>query len=140
MAPCTSDGNRTSIFAPPFFPPGRTSTRSLCTRTSLGEHSRCYSNQSFGISSSCQVNVNGSTAPEFAHPDAIRCIDQTGISKSVKQTAGVTRQRDRNHGRIKNGANDAACVINPSIRSRRPGQAVLYENRKPGMAPAKLFQ
>jgi SRSO17 transposase len=47
-------------------------------------------------------------AAEHADPDAIGCIDETGTTKSGKQTVGVKRQYNGNRGKIENCVNNVA--------------------------------
>lgn len=54
-------------------------------------------------------------AAEHASPDAIGCIDETGISKSGNHTSGVKRQYNGNRGKIEN------CVNNVAISYSAPG-------------------
>jgi SRSO17 transposase len=49
-------------------------------------------------------------ATEHGHPDAIGCIDETGITKSGRETAGVKRQYNGNRGKVENCINSVALV------------------------------
>lgn len=49
-------------------------------------------------------------ASEHAHPEAIGCIDETGTTKSGKETAGVKRQYNGNRGKVENCINNVAWV------------------------------
>lgn len=60
-------------------------------------------------------------ATEYAHPDAIGCVDETGTAKSGNHTAGVKRQYNGNRGKIEN------CVNNVAIAYSSPGFACLLD-------------
>lgn len=62
-------------------------------------------------------------ATEHAHPDAIGCIDETGIAKSGKHTAGVKRQYNGNRGKIEN------CINNVALAYSAPGFDCLLDAR-----------
>ncbi|HBJ36473.1 MAG TPA: hypothetical protein DDZ51_17325 [Planctomycetaceae bacterium] len=47
-------------------------------------------------------------AAEYAHPDSIGCVDETGVIKSENQNAGVKRQYNGNRGKAENCINNAA--------------------------------
>lgn len=47
---------------------------------------------------------------EHAHPQAIGCIDETGIAKSGHHTAGVKRQYNGNRGKVENCVNHVALA------------------------------
>jgi SRSO17 transposase len=49
-------------------------------------------------------------AAEYAHPEAIGCIDETGIAKSGHHTAGVKRQYNGNRGKVENCVNHVAVA------------------------------
>jgi len=48
-------------------------------------------------------------AAEHADPEAIGCIDETGIAKSGRHTVGAKRQYNGNRGKIEN------CVVNVAL-------------------------
>lgn len=60
-------------------------------------------------------------AIEHSHPMAIGCIDETGIAKSGRHTAGVKRQYNGNRGKIEN------CVNNVALAYSAPGFACLLD-------------
>lgn len=60
-------------------------------------------------------------ATEHAHPDAIGCIDETGMTKSGSETAGVKRQYNGNRGKIEN------CVNHVALSYSAPGFNVLLD-------------
>ncbi len=62
-------------------------------------------------------------ATEHAHPDAIGCIDETGIAQSGKHTAGVKRQHNGNRGKIEN------CINNVALAYSAPGFDCLLDAR-----------
>jgi SRSO17 transposase len=62
-------------------------------------------------------------ATEHTHPDAIGCVDETGITKSGKDTAGVKRQYNGNRGKIEN------CINNVAIAYSAPGFDCLLDAR-----------
>jgi SRSO17 transposase len=62
-------------------------------------------------------------AAEHAHPDAIGCIDETGTTKSGKETAGVKRQYNGNRGKIEN------CINNVALAYSTPGFDCLLDAR-----------
>lgn len=47
-------------------------------------------------------------ADEYADPQAIGCIDETGTVKSGRHTAGVQRQYNGNRGKVENSVNIVA--------------------------------
>ena len=47
-------------------------------------------------------------ATENSSPDAIGCVDETGITKSGRHTTGVKRQYNGNRGKIENCVNSVA--------------------------------
>jgi SRSO17 transposase len=49
-------------------------------------------------------------ASEHASPDAIGCVDETGMAKSGNHTAGVKRQYNGNRGKIENCVNHVALA------------------------------
>ena len=60
-------------------------------------------------------------ATKHAHPEAIGCIDETGIAKSGTETAGVKRQYNGNRGKIEN------CVNNVALAYSAPGFQCLLD-------------
>jgi SRSO17 transposase len=62
-------------------------------------------------------------AAEHAHPLAIGCIDESGTTKSGKETVGVGRQYNGNRGKIDN------CVVGVHLSYSAPGFQVLCDNR-----------
>ena len=62
-------------------------------------------------------------ATEYAHPDAIGCIDETGTAKSGRETAGVKRQYNGNRGKIEN------CINNVALAYSTPGFDCLLDAR-----------
>ena len=62
-------------------------------------------------------------ATEHAHPDAIGCVDETGMTKSGSHTAGVKRQYNGNRGKIEN------CVNHVAISYSAPGFSVLVDTQ-----------
>jgi SRSO17 transposase len=67
----------------------------------------------------CQEMV----ANEHASPEAIGCIDETGIAKSGRHTAGVKRQYNGNRGKIEN------CVNHVALAYSSPGFDCLLDAR-----------
>ena len=49
-------------------------------------------------------------ANQHASPEAIGCIDETGVAKSGRHTAGVKRQYNGNRGKIENCVNHVALA------------------------------
>lgn len=62
-------------------------------------------------------------ATEHAHPEAIGCIDETGMAKSGRETAGVKRQYNGNRGKIEN------CVNHVALAYSAPGLDCLLDAR-----------
>lgn len=62
-------------------------------------------------------------ATEHAHPDAIGTIDETGTTKSGRETAGVKRQYNGNRGKIEN------CINNVALGYSAPGFHCLLDAR-----------
>jgi len=60
-------------------------------------------------------------AREHASPEAIGCIDETGIAKSGRQTAGAQRQYNGNRGKIEN------CVNTVALAYSTPGFCCLLD-------------
>jgi len=54
----------------------------------------------------CQQMV----AEEHASAEAIGCIDETGVAKSGRHTAGVKRQYNGNRGKVENSVNHVALA------------------------------
>jgi len=61
-------------------------------------------------------------ATEHAHPDAIGCVDESGTTKSGKETVGVGRQYNGNRGKVDN------CVVGVHISYSMPGFQVLLDS------------
>lgn len=62
-------------------------------------------------------------AAEHAHPLAIGCIDESGTTKSGKETVGVGRQYNGNRGKIDN------CVVGVHLSYSAPGFQALLDSR-----------
>jgi len=62
-------------------------------------------------------------AAEHGHPLAIGCIDESGTTKSGKETVGVGRQYNGNRGKIDN------CVVGVHLSYSAPGFQVLLDSR-----------
>jgi len=60
---------------------------------------------------------------EHAHPEAIGCIDESGTTKSGKETVGVGRQYNGNRGKIDN------CVVGVHLSYWVPGFQVLLDSQ-----------
>jgi hypothetical protein len=60
---------------------------------------------------------------DHAHPEAIGCIDETGMAKSGHQTAGVKRQYNGNRGKVEN------CINNVALAYSAPGFNCLLDAR-----------
>ena len=66
-------------------------------------------------------------AREHAHPEAIGCIDESGTTKSGKETVGVGRQWNGNRGKNDN------CVVGVHLSYCAPGfQTLLDSGRSTG--------
>ena len=61
-------------------------------------------------------------ADEHAHPEAIGCIDESGTTKSGKETVGVGRQWNGNRGKNDN------CVVGVHLSYWAPGFQTLLES------------
>jgi SRSO17 transposase len=61
-------------------------------------------------------------ASEHAHPEAIGCIDESGTTKSGKETVGVGRQYNGNRGKVDN------CVVGVHLSYAAPGFQVLLDS------------
>jgi len=62
-------------------------------------------------------------ANEHAHPDAIGEIDESGNTKSGKETVGVDRQYNGNRGKIDN------CVVGVHLAYSAPGFQTLIDSQ-----------
>lgn len=62
-------------------------------------------------------------AVDHAHPEAIGCIDETGMAKSGHQTAGVKRQYNGNRGKVEN------CINHVALAYSAPGFNCLLDAR-----------
>ncbi len=61
-------------------------------------------------------------AKDHAHPEAIGCVDESGISKSGKDTVGVSRQWNGNRGKVDN------CVVGVHLSYSAPSFQVLLDS------------
>jgi len=61
-------------------------------------------------------------AQDHAHPEALGCVDESGVPKSGKQTVGVSRQYNGNRGKVDN------CVVGVHLSYSAPGFQVLLES------------
>jgi SRSO17 transposase len=61
-------------------------------------------------------------ALEHAHPAAIGCVDESGVSKSGQETCGAGRQYNGNRGKIDN------CVVGVHLSYSAPGFQVLLDS------------
>jgi SRSO17 transposase len=61
-------------------------------------------------------------ANEHAHPEAIGCVDESGTTKSGRETVGVGRQYNGNRGKIDN------CVVGVHLSYSAPGFQVLLDS------------
>jgi SRSO17 transposase len=61
-------------------------------------------------------------AAQHAHPEAIGCVDESGIAKSGKETVGVARQWNGNRGKIDN------CVVGVHLSYSVPDFQVLLDS------------
>lgn len=66
----------------------------------------------------CQQMV----AEEHGHPEAIGCVDESGTTKSGRDTVGVGRQYNGNRGKIDN------CVVGVHLSYSAPGFQVLLDS------------
>jgi len=71
---------------------------------------------------------------EHAHPEAIGCVDESGIAKSGHETVGVGRQYNGNRGEIENG------VVGVHLVYAAPGFQTLRGFRRSGVSDAPGFQ
>ncbi len=62
-------------------------------------------------------------ARDHAHPEAIGCIDESGISKSGSETVGVGRQYNGNRGKVDN------CVVGVHLSYSAPEFHCLLDSR-----------
>ena len=62
-------------------------------------------------------------AKDHAHPEAIGCVDESGTTKSGRETVGVKRQWNGNRGKIEN------CVVGVHLNYSAPGFQVLLDSR-----------
>lgn len=62
-------------------------------------------------------------ANEYSHPDAIGCIDESGVTKSGQHTVGADRQYNGSRGKIDN------CVVGVHLSYAAPGFHVLLDSR-----------
>ena len=62
-------------------------------------------------------------ATEHAHPEAIGCIDESGIAKSGHDTVGVGRQYNGNRGKIEN------CVVGVHLGYSAYGFQTILDSR-----------
>jgi SRSO17 transposase len=70
------------------------------------------------LRSRCQEII----ASEHAHREAIGCIDESGTTKSGKETVGVGRQYNGNRGKVDN------CVVGVHLGYSAPGFQVLLDS------------
>ncbi len=59
---------------------------------------------------------------EHAHPEAVGCVDESGIAKSGHDTVGVGRQYNGNRGKIEN------CVVGVHLVYAAPGFQTLLDS------------
>jgi SRSO17 transposase len=62
-------------------------------------------------------------AQDHAHPEAIGCIDESGVRKSGSETTGVGRQYCGNLGKVDN------CVVGVHLNYSAPGFQCLLDSR-----------
>jgi len=62
-------------------------------------------------------------ATEHAHPDAVGLIDESGNTKSGRETVGVDRQYNGNRGKIEN------CVVGVHVGYSAPGFQTLVDSQ-----------
>lgn len=62
-------------------------------------------------------------AADHAHEQAIGLVDESGTTKSGRQTAGVTRQYNGNRGKVEN------CIVGVHLGYSRPGFQTLIDSR-----------
>lgn len=61
-------------------------------------------------------------AQDHAHPEAIGCVDESGVSKSGPETVGAARQYNGNRGKVDN------CVVGVHLSYSAPGFQVLLDS------------
>lgn len=61
-------------------------------------------------------------AKDHAHPGAIGCVDESGASKSGKETVGASRQWNGHQGKVDN------CVVGVHLSYSAPGFQVLLDS------------
>jgi len=61
-------------------------------------------------------------AREHAHPEAVGCVDESGVSKSGRETVGAGRQYNGNRGKIDN------CAVGVHLSYSAPGFQVLLDS------------
>ncbi len=61
-------------------------------------------------------------ANDHAHPEAIGCVDESGVAKSGNQTIGASRQWNGNRGKVDN------CVVGVHLSYSAPGFQVLLDS------------
>lgn len=61
-------------------------------------------------------------AKDHAHPEAIGCVDESGTTKSGRETVGVGRQWNGNRGKIDD------CVVGVHLSYAAPGFQVLLDS------------
>ena len=61
-------------------------------------------------------------ATDHAHGEAIGCVDESGTTKSGKETVGVGRQYNGNRGKVDN------CVVGVHLSYAAPGFEVLLDS------------
>ena len=62
-------------------------------------------------------------AKDHGHPDAIGLIDESGMHKSGRETAGVARQYNGNRGKIEN------CIVAVHLGYSAPGFQVILDSQ-----------
>ncbi len=62
-------------------------------------------------------------ASDHAHPEAIGCVDESGVPKSGKCSSGAGRRYNGNRGKIDN------CVVGVHLSYAAPGFQVLLDSR-----------
>ena len=61
-------------------------------------------------------------ATDYAHPEAIGCVDESGTAKSGKHTVGVGWQYNGNRGKVEN------CAVGVHLSYSAPGFQVLMDS------------
>jgi len=61
-------------------------------------------------------------AQDHAHPEAIGCVDESGTTKSGRETVGVGRQYNGNRGKVDN------CVVGVHLSYSIPGFQALLDS------------